>query len=209
MRRGRVWSTLLALVVTASSAGAARAASNVELPRAGQVGISLQGGYGTMLESGVVGETFGSGPSYAIRLRYRMRYERGIGLSFENHSLDARQTFAWNPAQPESVNADKLSLILSGFEVYQLFGTRTKTTKLLSLGLGLAQMRSEMNSGETELDGPTSGDGIYLSAGAGIERFFYRSFAWDLSMHYFAIFKDGNANHDVQAALGVIFYAGY
>ena len=184
-------------------------AAPVELPRAGQVGVSLQGGYGTMLENGVVGETFGAGPTYAIRLRYRMRYERGIGLSFENHKLDARTKFVYDPADPDSVHPEDLSLILSGFDFYQLFDTRSKTVKLLSLGAGLAQLRTNVNSGEVELDGPTSGDGLYLSAGAGFERFFFRSFAWDFSVRYFAVFKDGEANHDLQAALGVIFYAGY
>jgi hypothetical protein len=205
MRRWETWIFALALLVPALPASAA----NVELPRAGQVGISLQGGYGTMLETGVVGETFGNGPSYAIRLRYRMRYERGIGLSFENHSLEARNKVAYDPADPDSANPEKLSLILSGFEVYQLFGTRTRTVKLLSLGLGLAQLRTELNSDETELDGPTSGDGLFLSAGAGIERFFYRSWAWDLSMRYYAVFKDGEVSHDLQAALGLVIYAGY
>ena len=205
MRRWETWIFALALLVPALPASAA----NVELPRAGQVGISLQGGYGTILETGVIGETFGPGPSYAIRLRYRMRYERGIGLSFENHSLEARTKIAYDPANPDSANPDRLKLILSGFEVYQLFGTRTRTVKLLSLGLGLAQLRTELNSDETELDGPTSGDGLYLSAGAGIERFFYRSWAWDLSMRYFAVFKDGEVSHDLQAALGLVIYAGY
>ena len=88
-------------------------------------------------------------------------------------------------------------------------GTRTRTVKLLSLGLGLAQLRTELNSDETELDGPTSGDGLFLSAGAGIERFFYRSWAWDLSMRYYAVFKDGEVSHDLQAAAGLVIYAGY
>jgi hypothetical protein len=205
MRRWETWIFALALLAPALPASAA----DVELPRAGQVGISLQGGYGTMLETGVVGETFGPGPSYAIRLRYRMRYERGIGLSFENHSLEARQKIAFDPADPDSANPEKLSLILSGFEIYQLFGTRTRNVKLLSLGLGLAQLRTELNSDETELDGETSGDGLYLSAGAGIERFFYRTWAWDLSARYFAVFKDGEISHDLQAALGLVIYAGY
>src|SRR4029453_11481352 len=181
----------LAGILAAAGGPAIARAANVELPRPGQVGVSLQGGYGTMLESGRVGEDFGAGPSYAIRLRYRMRYERGIGLSFENHKLEAREKVAFDPAFPDSVHGDHLSLILSGGEFYQMFGTRTRTTKMLSIGAGLAQYRTELNDGETELDGPTSGDGLYLSAGAGIERFFFRSWAWDLSARYFAVFQEG------------------
>ena len=207
-RRVATWWWLVILAGTFASAAPALAAS-IDLPRAGQVGISLQGGYGTLLESGDVGDVFGAGPAYAVRLRYRMRYERGIGLSFENHSLDARTKTAFNPAFPDSASPEELSLILSGVEFYQMFGTRTKTTKLLSIGAGLAQLRTDLNTGETELDGVTSGDGLYVSVGAGIERFFFRSWAWDLSARYFAMFKDGEPTHDVQGALGIIFYAGY
>jgi hypothetical protein len=185
------------------------AAADIELPRPGQVGISLQGGYGFMLDSGPVGSVFDVGSSYAIRLRYRMRYERGIGLSFENHGPEARTKFQFDPAFPESAKADKLSLILSGIEFYQLFNTRTKTVSMLVVGAGLAQYRTELNSGETELSGETSGDGLYVSSGAGVERFFFRTWAFDFSTRYFAAFKDGKINHDLQAAAGLIFYASY
>ncbi|HYM80766.1 MAG TPA: hypothetical protein VEY91_05050 [Candidatus Limnocylindria bacterium] len=176
-------------------------ADGIVLPRPGQVGISGQGGYGTLFSSGVFGEDFGSGPSIAVRLRYRMRYERALGLSFENQRFDARE------AAPGDTAFDSMNLVLSGIEFYQLFGTRTKATRMLMVGAGLAQPSAELRNGETFFF--TGGDGLYVSAGAGLERFFYRSWAWDLSFRYYALFKDGDANHQVQAALGVIFYAGY
>jgi hypothetical protein len=52
-------------------------------------------------------------------------------------------------------------------------------------------------------------DGVYVSAGAGLERFIYRSWALDLSTRYMAVFAGGKANHDLQASLGFIFYASY
>jgi hypothetical protein len=176
-------------------------ADNVVLPRPGQVGISVQGGYGNLFQSGVFGEDFGSGATLAVRLRYRMRFERGIGLSFESQSFDVRK-----PGSADTSFAT-LNLIMSGVEFYQMFGTRTKTTRMLSVGAGIAQASSELNDGETFFF-PGS-DGIYVSAGAGLERFFFRSLAYDLSLHYFAVFKEGEANHQLQAALGLIFYAGY
>jgi hypothetical protein len=176
-------------------------ADNVILPRPGQVGISVQGGYGSLFQSGVFGEDFGSGATLAVRLRYRMRFERGIGLSFESQNFDVRE-----PASADT-SFTSLSLILSGVEFYQMFGTRTKTTRMLSVGVGLAQSSSTLNDGETFFF-PGS-DGVYVSAGAGLERFFYHSLAYDASFRYYALFKDGEANHQVQAALGLIFYAGY
>ena len=48
-----------------------------------------------------------------------------------------------------------------------------------------------------------------MYAGAGVERFFFRSWAYDLSTRYLAIFRDGKPNHDLQVAAGMIFYASY
>ena len=78
---------------------------------------------------------------------------------------------------------------------------------MLSVGAGLAQMSAHLTDGETQY--PIAGDGIYLSAGAGLERFFFRSWAWDLSTKYIAVFHDGNLNNDIQLQLGLMFYAAY
>jgi hypothetical protein len=206
---------LVASLAAASNAGAE---SSIVLPRPGQVGVSIQGGYGLLLESGNLGKElsadsrypgFGAGPTYSIRLRYRMRYERGIGLSFESQSLDARREPPAAVVGNEStVGPERLSLITSGAEFYQLFGTRERTVKMLMVGAGLAQMRARMNNGDTELSSDVSGDGLFVSGGAGLEHFFFRSWAFDLSARYFTVFHKGKANHDVQSALGVIFYAG-
>ena len=179
----------------------------IVLPRAGQVGIGVQGGYGLLLKNGAIGETFGAGESYTVRLRYRMRYERGLGLTFENNSFDARTEVPYT-GEP-STAPRKLGVILSGLEFYQMFNTRTRNVSMLSLGAGLVQQRVKLNSGETELSGTFSGDGFFLSAGAGLERFVYRSIAIDVSTRYYAMFREGKPGHNVQVALGAIFYAGY
>lgn len=218
MSRGGELMVGVVLMVSVAAAAAANAASSIVLPRPGQVGISIQGGYGLLTESGNLGKAlpadsrypgFGAGPTYSIRLRYRMRYERGIGLSFESQSLDARQEPPTFMVGDEStVGPERLSLITSGAEFYQLFGTRERTVKMLMVGAGLAQMRAHMNSDDTELSSEVSGDGLFVSAGAGLEHFFFRSWAFDLSARYFTVFRNGKANHDVQGGLGVIFYAG-
>ena len=85
-----------------------------------------------------------------------------------------------------------------------MFGTRTKTTKMLSVGAGLAHPVFALNDGEQQYP---FGDGAYLSAGAGVERFFWQSVAFDLGARYHAIFLDGKVNHDLQVSAGLIFYA--
>lgn len=175
-------------------------------PRAGQVGIGIQGQYGLMAESGSLGKDFEAGAGLAVRLRYRLRYERGLGLSFESQAFDVRR-----PSLPAGAIADTLpdhlNLFTAGPEIYQMFGTRSRTHRMLSVGAGLAKIAVKLRDGETLF--PTGGDGLYVSAGAGVEQFFWQSWALDLSSRYLAVFHDGEVNHDVQFAIGLIFYASY
>jgi len=194
---------------------AAPARADIVLPRAGQVGIGIQGQGGTMLSSGDLGGEFGAGPGLAVSIRYRMRFERAFGLSFESQRLKARDPQG-NRLRPNSAFdtsstlpgvRDRLKVTTAGIDFYQMFDTRDRTVKMLSAGAGLAQVSAHLSDGETQF--PIAGDGIYLSVGAGLERFFFKSWAYDLGTRYMAIFHDGTINHDVQAKLGLIFYAAY
>jgi hypothetical protein len=182
-----------------AAAGEAQAAKII-LPRAGQVGVGIQGQYGSLTKSGDLGDLFTDGPGMAVRLRYRMRYERAIGLSFEGQSFDSRVQGVAGDTTLKS-----LRLLMSGIEIYQMFDTRRKTTKMLSAGIGIAQASAEINTGETIYPD----DGLYASVGAGIEHFFWRSWAYDLSTRYLAIFQHQKTNHDLQVSLGIMFYASY
>lgn len=195
-RRTGVVTTMVAGLAIAHEAGAV-----VVPPSPGQVGFGMQGQYGALLKSGGLGSDFGSGPGLTVRLRYRMRYERGLGLSFEGQRFDSRE-----PALADT-SQSRLSIFTAGVEFYQMFGTRTRTSRMLSVGAGLAKATYKLKDGSTVY--PTGGDGPYLSAGAGIERFVWQTWAMDLSARYMAVFQDGKANHDFQLALGFIFYSGY
>jgi hypothetical protein len=214
-------STRLA-VITASLvalgvwAGSAAAENNIILPRAGQVGIGLEAQGGTLLSSGNLGREFGGGAGLVVKVRYRMRFERAIGLTFDVQRLSARDAVGNARLTDGAFDTldralpglrDRLKLGTAGVEFYQLFDTRERTTKMLSVGAGLVQLSAHLSDGETQY--PIAGDGIFLSAGAGLERFFFRSWAWDLGSRYMAIFHDGTMNHDLQLQLGLIFYAAY
>jgi hypothetical protein len=205
----RLARVVLAVGFCSCLTAAAHADSKVVLPRSGQVGFGLQFGYGSLLQSDSYGNTFGAGASYVVHLRYRMRYERAIGLTFSAERFDVRSPVAYDPADPNSIQPERLNTTLSGFDFYQMFGTRTPTVKYLLLSGGLSQERVKLNDGETELSGTYSSDGLYLGAGAGLERFFWSSMAWDLSGRYNAIFRDGKPHSDVQASLGIMWYASY
>ena len=213
MDRRFTLAVLSSLVTLGLNAGPVRAAGDIVLPRAGQVGIGIQVQGGTLLSSGDVGTEFGSGPGLTVRLRYRMRFERAIGLTFDTQRLSARDpsrragAFDSLTFDAPAALRDKLNLVTAGLEFYQMFNTRERTVKMLSAGVGLVQMTAHLSDGETQI--PIAGDGLYLSAGAGIERFAFRSMAWDLGARYMAIFHDGTMNHDLQLQAGVIFYAAY
>jgi len=186
--------------------------ASIVLPRAGQVGIGIQAQGGTLLSGGGLGEEFGSGAGLAVRLRYRMRFERAVGLSFDVQHLEARDPSGREGAFDSLTDApavlrEKLKVVTAGIEFYQLFDTRSRTVKMISAGAGLAQISARLSNGETQF--PLAGDGFYLSLGAGLERFVYRSLAWDLSTRYMSVFHDGKLNHDLQLQAGFIFYAAY
>ena len=209
MRRVAGWIGVVAALALAH-APEAGAASSLVLPRAGQVGVGLQGQFGSLLKSGGLGDEFGAGSGLAVRVRYRMRYERGMGLSFETQRMEARDPTSAETAfsaLEDSAKRERLQLTTAGVDFYQFFDTRSRTVKHLNAGLGLAQVSSRLSTSEIQY--PIAGDGFYLSAGGGIERFFYRSWAYDLSTRYLAIFHDGKVNHDLQASVGVILYMAY
>jgi hypothetical protein len=223
MRRTRgVWLVAAVVLVVGVAlgglaAGSAQAKSIVVLPRPGQVGVSGSCLYGTLLGAGSVGDQFGSGPGMAVRMRYRMRYERGFGLTFETRGLDVRDGARFkDPLGVSDATADtllhpaspyaprKLDLSLYGVDFYQMFGTRTKTIRMLSAGAGIAHPVRTLNDGHSDFP---FGDGAYLSAGAGVERFFWQSLAFDIGARYQAVFVDGSVNHDLQLSAGFILYA--
>lgn len=212
MKRRLASRVLAVLLAAACSATSARAANTLVLPRAGQVGIGVAFQGGSLLSAGDYGQEFGSGGGLTVRLRYRMRFERAIGLSFDMQRLAARTPSGRAGAFDSLTDAPavlrkQLRVNTAGIEFYQMFDTRERTVKSVSAGFGLVQTSARLSNGETQF--PIAGDGIYLSAGAGVERFFIRSWAYDLGARYMAIFHDGSMNHDVQAHIGLIFYAAY
>lgn len=206
---GPIAIVILSLLAIVPSLGHA---ATLVLPRSGQVGLGLSGQVGTLLSTGDYGKEFGTGGGLKVNLRYRMRFERAMGLVFDMQRLAAREPSGAAGAFDSLTDAPavlrkQLRFNTAGIEFYQLFDTRTPTTKLLSAGFGLVQTSARLTNGEAQF--PIAGDGVYLSAGAGIERFVWRSWAWDSGVRYMAIFHDGTINHDVQLHTGMIFYAAY
>ena len=201
---------IAALVTACSLAAAPARAVVIVLPRTGQVGVGVQGQFGGMPATGELGTEFGTGFGMTVRIKYRMRYDRGLGLSFETKRLDARGARSDEtafPASPDGLPRTALSLQTFGLDLYQFFGTRTRTQAFLSASGGLAKINSWVTNGDPVY--PLAGDGMYLGVGAGVERFVYRSWAVDASLRYSAVLLDGKTNHDLGAAVGMIFYAAY
>jgi hypothetical protein len=112
-----------------------------------------------------------------------MRFERAMGLTFGMLRLAAREPSGAATAFDSLTDAPavlrkQLRFNTAGVEFYQLFDTRQPTTKMLSAGFGLVQSSARLSNGDTQF--PIAGDGVYLSAGAGLEKFVWHSLAWDL-----------------------------
>lgn len=213
-RRGGWWLAVMMVVLLAPAHVVPARGATITLPRPGQVGVGAAGGWGALLKTGDVGNNFSDGPTLAFRLRYRMRYERALGLTFENERFSIRAPEAEFPVGSGLPGRDHVNAILSGLELYQMFGTRTRTTKMVMVGVGLAQTSGRdtgvLPTGEvTGSDTFYPGDGSFVSLGAGVERFVIHSWAIDLSTRYNMVFLPGNRNYDVQVALGFMFYASY
>ena len=203
--------TAVVALALALGTGVAGAASNIDPPRPGQVGFVGQGQYGTFFKSGDLAKLFGGGGGYLVRARYRMRYERALGVSFERQGFDVRDPSDTTLAHASGVpgNPRTMTTIVSAIDYYQMFGTRTATVKYLSASVGLAQNTIKLDDGETVVNGTYAGDGFLVGVGMGFERYVWQSWAVDVSARYYAMFHLGHANHEVQLGLGMSFYAGY
>jgi hypothetical protein len=203
-----------AFVAVVLLVGAPAHAVTLVLPRAGQTGVGLQFQGGGLAETGELGNEFSTGVGFgAVRLKYRTRYDRAAGISFETRRLDGRGRLVTPSAFTRDTGPDSLApleavtLQTYGVDFYQFFGTRTRMQGFLSVSGGLAKINAWAKNGDPVY--PLAGDGVFLGVGAGMERFVYRSWAVDFSTRYAAVFLDGSTNHDVQVALGMIFYAAY
>jgi opacity protein-like surface antigen len=175
--------------------------AKIVLPQPGDIGFAGFAQYGALTKTGEIGEDFSSGAGFGVRLRYRMRYERALGITFERQGFDPRVKSSADTAAKNS------TLIATGLEIYQMFGTRTRTVRMLSAGVGLAQVTQKLNDQESQVAGPGVGDGFYVSLGGGLEYFFWQSWAVDLGMRYHAVILHETTNHDVQFSAGLVFYA--
>lgn len=186
--------------VAAVLVAAAGAEAQVIPPRPGQVGVGGQAQFGALLDSGDLGSLYDLGPGLGVRVRYRMRYERALGLVFEGQQFEARDD------TPDSLTApERLTALTTGVEIYQMFGAQTKTPRYVNAGVGLAQLSVRNHQDETEFPG----DGLFVSVGAGIEHFVYRSTALDLEFKYQTLFHEGESNHAIRMSAGLIFYVSY
>jgi len=201
--RGSRWVGTGLFLMTLMAAAAAHAAWIVVPPRPGQIGVAIDGQYGSFLSGGGLGSEFGAGGGLGVRVRYRMQYERAIGISFERCDYTVRHN-------ADTTFADHtVTLINTGAEFYQLFGTEGKTTRMISAGFGITQVSKKLNDGEEKLGGNDVGDGGFVMLGVGLERFFVQAFGLDLNAHYELIFQNGSTNQLITASAGLVFYAGF
>ena len=163
--------------------------------RGGTVSLYGAGMYGTLL-GGPFSETFDSGMGLGFALRYRNSQESSLGLGFEAHYFDSK-------VEADSAAAPKnLQFVITTLDYYRHYSVRTRTPRYLVIGAGLMQARQENLNEEREFPG----DGGVIKAGGGIEYWLNRTLTAEFGVRYYGVFSRQVMNHDVQAALGIVFY---
>jgi len=211
--RGERWAGSLALFVFALIALAAPAfaqgsgagtdsahAAEKWRPRPVRNGTVSLGGaalYGTLFGGGLFSDEFKSGLGVGFNLRYRTAPDQALGLGFES------QVFAVKTEADSAAAHDRLQFIVTTFDYYKFFSVRKRMPAYLVLGAGIAQTRITDVDGEKEFPG----DGGAFKVGAGLEYWIFRSMTLDAGVRYHGLLLQSQLNHQMQASLGLNFYA--
>jgi opacity protein-like surface antigen len=160
--------------------------------------VSLGGAalYGTLF-GGQFSDEFKSGLGVGFNIRYRTAPDQALGLGFDS------QIFAVKTVSDSAAAPDRLQFIVTTFDYYKFFSVRKRMPAYLVLGAGIAQTRITDVDGEKEFPG----DGGAFKVGAGLEYWIFRSMTLDAGVRYHGLLLQSQLNHQLQATLGLNFYA--
>ncbi|UCF79135.1 MAG: outer membrane beta-barrel protein [Candidatus Eiseniibacteriota bacterium] len=167
--------------------------------------VGFQGQYGLLMGEATETEHFDNGAGYAVRLRYYLGRNRALGVSLE------RQSFAGGDAISPDERPEEMNVSVVTVDYFWYFDRKSQLTHYITVGAGVHHPGRDYSayvSADDEWVGySTVGpDGIALSLGAGLEYFFHRVVAVDLSARGYGLFGQDGTLGSVQAAVGFNFY---
>ena len=164
--------------------------------RNGTVSLGVAGLYGTLF-GGQFSDEFKAGIGVGFNPRYRTAPDQALGLSFDD------QLFSVKTEVDSAAAPDQLQFIVTTFDFYKFFSVRKRMPAYLVLGAGIAQTRITDVDGEKEFPG----DGGAFKVGAGLEYWLFRSMTLDAGVRYHGLLLNSQLNHQMEASLGLNFYA--
>ena len=169
--------------------------------RPGTIDLGIQGGYGVVRGTSRLADGFDHGPSYAFRFRYMLAPSFSLGFSFENQHFTAR------PAPPSTTPGASDSTIhmstVSAEGVFFIHREREVTPYFIA-GLGHAAP----DIVDKVLGSARVNEGMFLTAGAGFERFIRPRFSLDFSLRGYGLISNSEFTSFAQLTAGIHLYPG-
>lgn len=169
--------------------------------RPNTISLGIQGSYGVVRGTSRLADGFDNGPGYAIRFRYMLAPSFALGFSFENQRFNNRGgPPSTTPGASDStivmttVSAEGIFYIHREreFHPYFLGGFGHASPDIVDKSLGSAR----------------ANEGLYLVAGAGMERFVRPRFSLDFTLRGYAMVSNVEFTSFAQICAGIHLYPG-
>jgi len=169
--------------------------------RVGTIDLGIQGGYGIVRGTSRLADGFDHGVSYAFRFRYMLSPSFSLGFSFENQHFGARPA----PPSPEPGASDS-TIHMSTVSVEGVFFIHheREVTPYIIAGIGHAAPDIVDNV----LGSARVNEGMFLTTGAGFERFIRPRFSLDFSLRGYGLISNSEFTSFAQLSAGIHLYPG-
>jgi hypothetical protein len=175
--------------------------SNLRRQRVGTIDLGIQGGYGIVRGTSRLADGFDHGPSYAFRFRYMLAPSFSLGFSFENQHFSAR------PAPPSTTpGASDSTIHMSTVSAEGVFfiHREKEVTPYFIAGIGHAAP----DIVDKVLGSARVNEGMFLTGGAGFERFIRPRFSLDFSLRGYGLISNSELTSFAQVQAGIHLYPG-
>jgi hypothetical protein len=169
--------------------------------RPGTISLGLQGGYGVVRGTSRLADGFDHGPSYAFRFRYMLSPSFALGFSFENQRFGNRGGV---PSSEPGASDSTIHMSTVSAEGVFFFHREREVTPYLLGGIGHAAP----DIVDEVLGSARVNEGMFLTAGAGVERFVRPRFSLDFSLRGYGLISNSEFTSFAQITAGIHLYPG-
>jgi hypothetical protein len=169
--------------------------------RPNTISIGMQGSYGVVRGTSRLADGFSDGPGYAFRFRYMLTPSFALGFSFENQQYNNR---GGPPSTTPGASDSTIKMTTVSMEgVFFIHREREATPYFLG-GFGHASP----DIVDEVLGSSRVNEGLYLVAGAGVERFMRPRVSLDFTARGYAMISNAEFTSFGQLCVGIHLYPG-